>query len=341
VVKKDNDNNEKIENMTTICSWRKKRNILLVCLLLFSLNIFGQDLRLLNTEELIEISEKRGLDSALLLIEYRPIFHIDKETAEQLAKHAKFNNPSDRIEKFLVDYSLCLKQANHSEILHDYFDRKKDQIKEYFPDRFGGLPRISQNSIFALIENSNNQTESLLISYYELWNEKSAHYKQDYESGIEAKDWRQKEKLMSPYEDCNHNCYVIQLFLKMIESKFYDETKQDEHKEKQKYYWRGGFSLGKNDDCSRYIQNRDTKSIELTKNYTSIGDIDFDNEIGLERIFNHYDKAYCWKFLIYNNKNGYLDLGCQWDVLAGHGVFYKLELKENLLIIHELYTWIS
>ena len=319
-----------------------RHNILLVCSLILSLNVFGQDLRILNTKELVGIAEKFGLDSALVLTKGIPIFHIDKTTTDELVKQIKLNKPSNKIEKFLVDYALCGKGANLSEILHDYFNRKKDEISEYLPNYFGGLPRISQNSLFALIENPSKQTDSLLLSYYEQWNEKSTYYKQDYERGVKERNGREKERLITPYENCHYNCYILQRFLKEIESSFYNHEKLEYHQKNLAHYWRNGFGIEKNVDCSKYaLKSNVYKSIRLTKNYNSIGEIDFYKEVELKELFNEYHESHCWNFLIYNNKNGYLDLGCQSGPLAGFGVFYRLELKNNNLIIHELYIWIS
>jgi len=313
-------------------------------LLSVSFNMRSQNLRILNTKELMKISEKYGLDSALVFTKGIPIFYIDKTITEQLVKQIKHNKPSYKIEKFLVEYALCMNTANISDILYEYFFRKKDEIKEYLPDSFGGLPRISQNSLFALIENPSKQTDSLLWNYYEMWNEKSTFYQQDYEKGVEESYERKKAKLMSPYENCQYNCYILQRFLKEIKSPFYNQEKMEYHQKKLVYYLRNGFGIGKNTDCSKYNNATGSniyKSIKLTKNYNSIGDIDFEKEAELKKMFSRYNEPHCWKFLIYNKKNGYLDLGCQSGHLAGVGVFYKIELKKNNLIIYELYSWVS
>jgi hypothetical protein len=330
-------------DMKELFGMRIKRNMLFVCAIFFSLSVFGQDLRVLNTKDLIGISEKYGLDSVLVLTKGISIFYIDQTTTEQLVKHIKKNKPSYNIENFLVDYALCVKKANHSEVLHEYFRRKKDEIKDYNAnDYYGSLPEISQNSLFALIENSSKQTDSLLLEYYELWNEKLTYYKQDYEKGLKEKYGREKEKLMSPYEDGHCNCYILQRFLKEMGSPLYDQEKLEYHQKNLVSYLRDGFAIGKNVDCSRYsLKSNIHNSIKLTKSYNSIGDIDFDKEVELKKLFNRYNESDCWKFIVFNYKNGYLDLGCQSGPLAGFGIFYWLELKNDNLIIHELYTWVS
>ena len=326
-------------------------------MLILSSNIFGQNLRILNTKDLIGISEKYGLDSALTLTNGIPIFHIDETTTEQLINQIKYNKPSYKIEEFLVDYALCMNKTNLSDVIYDFFNRKKDEIKEYVPDAWGYFPNISIKTLFILLANSSKRTDSLLFSYYELWNEKSTHYKQNYERGLEEKNERKKERLMTSYQCCNNNCYTILLFLKQMNSPLYSKSKQKYHEKFLKPYWRSKFSEWKDefahnkDECSTYIQNNVCKTIQLTKEYNSIGDIDFNKEAELKIILDEYDvsqynksqydEPHCWKFLVYNNKNGYLDLGCQLAPLAGSGVLYRLELKNDKLIIHELYTWIS
>ena len=319
-----------------------------MCFLILSLNIFGQELKILNTKDLVEIAEKYGLDSALVRTYGTPIFHIDKTSAEQLVKLIKYNKPSNRIEEFLVDYALCGNDANLSEILHDFFNRKKDEIKEYVPSGYGYFPSISIKKLFILIANSTKQTDSLLFDYYKLWNEKSTYYKEDYERGFKEKNERKKEELMTPYQCCNNNCHTILSFLKQMNSPLYSKNKQEYHKKFLKTYWISKFADWEDEfarnkkDCSEYTQNNVYKTITLTKEYNSIGDIDFDEEVELKDLFNEYnDESNCWKLLMYNDKNGYLDLGCQWDILAGGGVFYRLELKNDILIIHEIYTWVS
>ena len=328
--------------MNGFISLRIGHKILFVCVLILSFNTFGQDLRILNTKELIGISEKYGLDSALILTKEIHIFHVDKATTEQLIKQIKNNEPSDRIERFLVDYALCVKNNNLSEVLYEYFYRKKDEIKNYVSGGYFGAPLISENSLFALIDNPSKQTDSLLLNYYELWDEKVTYYRNDYEKGMEERDGRKKEILICPYENSNHNCYILQRFLKEMKSPLYNQEKMEYNQKKMAYYLRGGFAIGKNTDCSEYaFKSNIYKTIILTKSYNSIGEIDFDKEVELRELFHRYNESHCWKFIMHNDKDGYLDLGCQSGPLAGHGVFYRLELRKDKLIIHELYTWIS
>jgi hypothetical protein len=99
--------------------------------------------------------------------------------------------------------------------------------------------------------------------------------------------------------------------------------------------------LEKNVECQKYNNNKIFKTITLSKNYNSIGEINFYKEAELKKMFMRYEKSYCSKFLMFNDNIGYLALGCQVDVLAGSGVCYKLELQNNKLILYVLYRWVS
>lgn len=327
--------------MTEIILKRFKQQILIVFFIILSSNLFGQFLKIIDTKELIQISETFGLDSALKVTKGIPFYFIDETTAKQLILHTKINRTSYNIEEFLVNYSLCTKERNLSYILNDYFIKKIHEITDYSLDYFGGLPKISQSFLFALIENKTKQTDSLLYNCYELWNEKSTHYYQNYTKGIGLGNSIEKEKLISAYENCNYNCYILQRFLKELGSSKFSQEKLEFHQHNMAYYIRDGFAIYKDLDFLRFNRNNPIKSIKLIKKYDSIGAIDFEKEPELKKLFENYTEKYCWKRLVYCNKNAYLDLGCQSGPLAGQGVMYRLELKKDKLIIHEIYNWIS
>ncbi len=320
---------------------RTLQNILLAGFLILSLNVSGQNLRMLNTKDLIKISDDHGLDSALNLTGDLPIYYIDKMVAEKLAGQTLNDKASDKAESFLADYALHVKDNNLPEILYSFFDRKRNEIADYKPSEFHSLPRISQDALVALIVNSTNKTDSLLFQYYHDWEVKSKVYESDYLKGKTEMDTRKKEKLMSPFEDCNYNCYTILLALDSMNSKFFDQTKLERHQKNLKYYWQGGFHFDKTGDFTDYKSGNIFKTIKLKTQYNSIGDIDLNKEIEFQELLNRYNKSYCWKFIMYNDKIGYLDLGCQSAPLAGQGVLYRLELIGDKLRIYEIESWIS
>lgn len=315
--------------------------LLVVGLLIWSLNVSGQNLRILNTKDLIKISEDYGLDSALNLTGGLPIYYIDKLVAENLVKQTLNDNTSHKAERFLVDYALHVNDKNLPEILYRFFGSKRKAIADYKPDKFHSFQRISQDALVALVINSTYKTDSLLFQYYNDWNTKSKDYEADYFKGKAARNESKKEELMSPFEDCNYNCYTILLALDSMDSKFFDQTKLETHQKHLKSYWQDGFHFDKSGNFTDYKRVNIYETINLKNKYNSIGDIDLDKEPEFKELLNHYNKSYCWKFILYNNKIGYLDLGCQSGPLAGGGILFRLELIGNKLIIHEIESWIS
>jgi hypothetical protein len=316
--------------------------ILTFGLLLASLNLSSQDLSTLNTKDLIEVSNRFGLDSALKLAAHLPIYYIDPGTASLMIDLTKTAEPTSKIDYFLVDYALHTKNnKNLPFLLFDYFSKKRILIKGYEPNYPHSLPKISQDALFALIENPTKQTDSLLIWYYNDWNDKSKKYYSDYLNGKSEPMSRKKEKLMSPFEDCNYNCYVILLALKNLGSDFYNKNKLEKHQRNLKSYWQSGFGIHKTGHLTDYKTNNQIKSITLSKSYNSLGEIDYKKEPELKELLKGFKKSYCWKSLMYNEGLGYLDLGCQAAPLEGYGIIYRLELSKNTLLVHEIEYWIS
>jgi hypothetical protein len=316
--------------------------ILTIGILLASLNLSGQDISTLNTKDLIEVSNKFGLDSALNLAAHLPIYYIDPSTASLMIDLTKTAEPSSKIEYFLVDYALHTNNnINLPFLLFDYFSKKRPLIKEYDTNYPYGLPSISQDALFALIEYPTEKTDSLLIWYYNDWNDKSKKYYSDYLKGKTEPLSRKKEKLMAPFEACNYNCYVILLALDNLGSDFFDKDKLEKHQSNLKSYWQSGFGIYKTGHLTDYNVSNQIKSITLSKSYNSLGEIDYKKEPELKELLKGFKKSYCWEFLMYNADIGYLDLGCQSAPLAGHGIIYRLELTKNTLIVHEIEYWIS
>jgi hypothetical protein len=123
-----------------------------------------------------------------------------------------------------------------------------------------------------------------------------------------------------------------------LKSSFYDKKKLSYHNSKLEH-WR------KNSPTQRYYKpygEYEEKEISLNQDYQSIGDIDFRNEPELIKILKGYNKDKCWRFILYHNKSGFLDVGCMYAPFWGHGFIFKIELyqpdKIRFTVISE---WIS
>ena len=136
-------------------------------------------------------------------------------------------------------------------------------------------------------------------------------------------------------------CGLGAVLLRALQLQVFERDRLEKHQSSLKSYWQDGFGIHKSGDFTNYNESNQIKSIKLSKTYRSIGEIDFNREPDLKELLKRYNKSYCWKFLMYNDQIGYLDLGCQSAPLAGAGVLYRLELNKDKLIIHEIQSWIS
>ena len=57
---------------------------------------------MINTADLIKISEKFGLDSALTATKGFPIYDLDSTTSKELIRHSLVNSPSELIDEFVT-----------------------------------------------------------------------------------------------------------------------------------------------------------------------------------------------------------------------------------------------
>ncbi len=319
---------------------KKRHYIILLILLTLGLNVKSQELRKVKTSDLIPITEKFGLDSALNLIVGMPTYYLDSIATDELIKAISESKPTDKITYFLTDYSLTFSNPELSEIIYKYYSAKKELIKIEQPKEYGGFSNISNDELLTVIKYADNKTQNLLIGLYNEWDLKSNDYFADYQKGFEKKYPGHQEKLQEPYRDCNLNCYKILIALDKLESTFPDSLKYKKHREFLKDYNRGT-TLYKSGAFTDYTKMNIIDTIDLNNNPKALNDIDFQKYDKLKKMFNSYNKSYCWKFLIYNEKKGYLDLGCQSDPLAGYGTLLFLEIRNDKLFIYEIESWIS
>lgn len=80
----------------------------------------------------------------------------------------------------------------------------------------------------------------------------------------------------------------------------------------------------------------------LNGDCNSVSELDFRKEPELQKIIKEFDEDKCWKFILQNDKKGFLDLGCLFASLSGFGIKYKLTLiDKNRLQIVIIEEWIS
>jgi len=79
----------------------------------------------------------------------------------------------------------------------------------------------------------------------------------------------------------------------------------------------------------------------LKKEYSTIGDINIKDESELQKLVEGYDISHSWRFIIYNDKIGYLDFGYTSSPTAGEGFVYRVELIGNVLNLYLVNFWLS
>lgn len=324
--------------------------LLIFGFLILNLNIYAQELIIYHTKDLMKISENYGLDSVLKIIHRVSIFDIDPITSYKLAQKTLTHSPTENIENYLIDFALSNpKDTSITPIIQNIFNQKIFEIKSYTPNSQGDLPSVSVNLIYVFINLTKNEAESMLIKYYQEWNEKSNEYEASYKKGKIKND----DKLMSPYEDSHKNCYLLLLGLKKINSSFVNEYLLEYHLKNMNGVYKDGFSLG----CPakrNFKSSKKDKTITLKKQYNTIGEIDFKDETEFindlnEFCFSYFGgsvdkktaKSYCVQTIIYNDKIGFLELKISFNKLMGRGVIYRIELNENILSYYIIAAWIS
>ena len=308
----------------------RRHYITILVFLILGLNAKSQELRKVSTSDLIPITEKFGLDSALNLIVGMPTYYLDSIVTNRLIRAVGESKPTNKITYFLTDYSLNFNNPELTEIIYKYYSSKNDLVKSEQPKEYSGFSNISNDELLTIIKYADNKTQDLLIELYNEWNLKSNDYFEDYQKGFEKKYLGKQEKLQEPFRDCNLNCYKILIALDKLDSSFPDSLKYKKHREYLKEYNKGT-TLYKSGVFTDYTKMNITDTIVLAISLKTLGELDFRKYDKLKKIFKVYKKSYCWKFLFYNENKGYLDLGCQSAPLAGHGTLLFLEIN-NVII---------
>lgn len=323
--------------------------LITILIYLGSINLNAQDIEVVSTNKLIQVSTSFGLDSALLTTNNIPIYALDTNTTVDLFNHILKNEATHEIESFLIDASIKIEfdTSIKSYVLNEFYQRKYRSYAKDIPLRYKRyLPRVKENSLYALTKFKSPETEKLLIRFYELWQKEAAKYVDDYKKGLEETNNLKRERLMEKCERANQNCIQYLLALKELSSSFYNYLKIEYHNSFVPKYSQASES------SQLYLRRShdefegpafDTTRIKLEQSIKSLEELSVDSSDELKEFFNRYkDDSSCWRFLLLNGNKGILDVGCQYAPLHGQGSFYRVELIEGKnLMLYRLTTWIS
>ena len=290
-------------------------------LILLSLSTVGQKI---STKELQNIADQYGVDSALKTVRpFTEIFEIDTSVALSIAfKCSDLNNYSRQFA-----YFTSMGQVIKNETINSKAIENLKTYKVLFSDTVNKSYKqfIIPDQVFHVLAFQNDITMiPILKTQFNFWEHKADSIRNTYPS--KTKRFFQRFKGTPPSEqlfsDCKENCYKLAWTLnKLGESEFSLERANAIRQQLVPYLRDYDMERSK---FKSYQLKSDT--LQLNKTYTSIEEIDFDNEIEIVKIKENLEGDKCWKQIITNSKAGLYEIGCQWAPLAGQGKTLRLEL---------------
>lgn len=212
-----------------------------------------------------------------------------------------------------------------------------NKISSATPNKYGNLPIIDDKLLVSLVKQKPASIEEQLIEAYKNCSIRADSLKTEFPSVFTRffKSFKYGTvPAVKAYRDCNMNCYKLMWVLGQFESSFFDSDKLKYHNSKLRKWQQVRDIMRFKETYNEY----EIQIITLSKTYETVDSIDFFNEPELKKIIGDFDRDdKYWKFLLYNEKFGFLDLNCKF-----FGITYKLELLEkNKLRILKIMEWIS
>lgn len=312
-------------------------SIFIFLLTLLSFSTLGQ---IIHTKELENIADKFGVDSALKVV--RPIseiYIIDSSVALSIAHKCTDLNYYSRQFSYFTDMGQVMKNEFINAKSLDNLKSYKDLFHETDLKQYKAL--VIPDQIFHVIAFQNDKSIiSTLRTEFNFWEHKADSIRNMYPS--KTKRFFQRFKGTPPSEqlfsDCKENSYKLAWTLNILGDSNFSLERANIIRQQLVPYLRDY-------NMDRYkIRPHSFKSItlQLKKSYTSIAEIDFDNEIEFKKLKENLEGDRCWKQIIININVGLYEIGCQWEPLAGRGKTLRLELiGGNKLKVTVISAWLS
>ncbi len=318
------------------------KTLQIISILIFlTLSVKSQEIKMINTKDLISVSNAFGLDSALHISGGFPIYRIDSATALTLLDKMTSYERYTRSEYFFSSMANNWKNDFVKDKTEIFATNQLERIDRAQSSEFDSLILLDDKLAISIVKQNLISLDSLLLKCYESNLLLSDTLKEMFPSGFVRffKSFKYGAlPVVRAYENCNRNCFKIMQILGELKSDKFDSKKLQYHYDKLRPYQQ-------NHDFYRFEEHYgeyDTVTVNLKSDYNTISELDFNNETELQQIIKGFDEEKCWKFIIQNDKKGFLDLGCQFAPLSGYGIQYKLELiDKNRLLIIKIEEWIS
>ncbi|WP_430812951.1 MULTISPECIES: hypothetical protein [unclassified Carboxylicivirga] len=278
----------------------------------------GDLYRVVYTKDILKLALHSSLDSALSLVNRTPIYYLDSLTSKELFFLALNEIPTDRIEYHLVDYSLSICNSEMPELVNDFFEKRINYLTSC---KSPTIPIISDESLNAIIKNRNEQTDSILIRYYNTLQKLKKKYRQNYE-------------MHSFHMKCNQ----ILLLLSQTNNAFATHKKIRKHRN-HIHQNLVDYLPAPIERFLEYNNEEVDGVINGINDLKSFSDIDITSNSVLLELIEPFVKEYSWVYFMYNDNVAYLDLGYRPTDVEGHGKIYRLELLNDKVIIHLISDW--
>jgi hypothetical protein len=324
---------------------KMKRKILILLILTIFIKSYGQKVDIINTKDLLSISKSEGLTTAIEKVDFMPIHYIDRRTTVELINQTLNQPYSYDNEHFLTNFSNFNALPELTKPLNSLI-RKRISFAE--KDTVGGYGEVNTDLMNALLSYNDKETELILIDYYKTWLKLAKKNRKDYlqgksdsikyiDSTFNTAISNRIYDLMKPYKDCNYNCYLIMLTLQKMKSVFPEKKKLEYHRKIGEVIDLSN-EIKKN-EISSIFEDRTPKIIALNRNYDSIKDIDFGNELNFYNSYIHKLNSEFEIYGFYNQKSGIISI-CQ----DNECYYYIIKLiDKNKLQVHKtiIYTTTS
>ncbi len=258
-----------------------KRLQFFICIAILIAKIQAQDLKIVNTKDLIHIADKYGIDSALRLSGGFSIYLIDTLTATTLLNHVSDYRRYSRMEVFFNDMAQNFETRFLKEKTAQFLTQEIEKLELKRKDNYGNIIILDDKLIASVLKQKPDSSEKLLIKGYQFCQRTSDSLKAIYPSGF-SRFFKSvisgTHPIVEDYIDWQLNCFRTMWALGKMKSSFFDSLKLNYHFS-QLRKWEQERVLNKelqfySNDASNLNKSL-TQIINLKGSYESLSNLDF------------------------------------------------------------------
>ncbi|MDD4969593.1 MAG: hypothetical protein PHT07_09205 [Paludibacter sp.] len=303
----------------------------------------AQGIRKVFTRDFIPIAKEYGIDSVFYVSGGLPIYKIDSNVALDFSDFVPTVCHPNKYEDLFrsMDQNWLIEPIKKKTV-----ENAIENLKMLMADSINTeckIHSLDDELLFSLIKKNPDSIDLQIMNCYLHCIELANGYKKIFPSAvsrfIDSFNYGGAHPAVKGYYSVQLNCYELMWTLGKLQSKYFDETKLNDHYLRL-WNWKQNRDRIRFDDPNLdYVP----KVAILDKEYNSIAEMDFSSIHILKIMAAGFDNdKKCWKYLLVNNKIAYLVLGCQYGSFGGHGSTFKLEIIDKTkLKITEIAAWVS